>query len=101
MRYDAVATLYSETVEADSRGNLKPVKGEPKEVYANKYTIGMTTYVNARSAGLHADAELQLRTVDYDGENIAILEGIEYTVERVSDSGEFTYLTLAKRLSNG
>lgn len=100
MRYNTVATLYRETIEPDSLGNLAPVKGEPNEVFANKYTVGASTFMAAQEAGLHADAEIELRTIDYNGEDIAFMEGIEYTVERVQDSGDFTRLTLAKRLSN-
>ena len=100
MRYNSVATLFSEVVEPDSYGNLKPTKGEPHDVYINKYSVGMTTFMAAQEAGLHADSEIQLRTIDYNGENIAVVEGTEFTVERVDDTGDFTRLTLAKRLSN-
>ncbi len=100
MRYNSVATLYTETVEADSHGNMKPVKGEPNDVFANKYTIGASTFMAAQEAGLHADAEIELRSVDYNGENIAVFEDVEYTVENVSDYGDFVRLTLARRLSN-
>ena len=100
MRFNATATLCRETATQDSRGNTVRVKGAPKEVYANVYEIGLNSYLAAKAAGLHADAELQLRSIDYDGENIAEFNGVEYTVERVSDTGEYTRLTLARRLSN-
>lgn len=101
MRYDSVATLFKEVVETDERGNMKPVKGEPHEVFVNPFAIGLSAYMAAQEAGLHADAEIQLRAVDYNGEDIAIMDGVEYTIERVQDTGDFTQLTLAKRLSNG
>lgn len=100
MRYNSVATLSKEVVVSDERGNLKPVKGEPNDVFTNTYDIGMSTYMAAQEAGLHADAEIQLRTADYDGENIAEIDGIEYTVEHVQTEGEYTRLILARRLSN-
>ena len=71
-----------------------------KEVFANVYEIGLNSYIAAQAAGLHADAELQVRTCDYDGEAIAEFDGQEYTVERATDSGEFTRLVLSKRISN-
>ena len=100
MRFDSVATLFKEVTETDERGNMRVVKGESSEVFVNRYTIGLSSYMAAQEAGLHADAEVQLRSVDYGGEDIAILDGTEYTVERVSDSGDFTTLTLAKRLGH-
>lgn len=100
MRYNAIATLCAETVAQDSAGNTVVTDGEPREVYANVYEIGLNSYVAARAAGLHADAELQMRSADYDGENVATVDGVEYTVVRVSDTGEYTRLTLARRLSN-
>lgn len=100
MRFDSVAELYSETLQADPKGNMIRVKGEPREVFANRYEVGMSSYMAAQEAGLHADAEIQVRAIDYQGEEIALMDGIEYTVERVQDSGEFVRLTLARRLSN-
>lgn len=100
MRYNSVATLFKEVVETDERGNMAPVKGEPHEVFVNRFSIGMSAFMAAREAGLHADAEIQLRAIDYDDENIAVMDGKEYTVERVDCSGDFTQLTLARRLSN-
>lgn len=100
MRFNSVATLFTEVVQSDPKGNLNPVKGEPHDVFANEFSIGASTYMAAQEAGLHADAEIQLRSIDYGGENVAVLNGDEYTVERVEDSGDFTRLTLAKRLSN-
>lgn len=100
MRFNAIAALCKEGTAQDSIGNTVPTVGEPREVFANVYEIGLNSYLAARASGLHADAELQLRSGDYDGEEIVLFGGNEYTVERVSDSGEFTRLTLARRLAN-
>lgn len=100
MRFNTTATLYLETAAQDDAGNTVRSKGAPKEVYANRYEIGLNAFIAARDSGLHADAEMQLRTADYGGENVACFDGVEYTVERASDSGEFTRLVLARRLSN-
>lgn len=64
------------------------------------FSIGTGTWLAARSAGLHADAEIQVRSVDYSAQNIVVMRGEDYTVERASDTGEYTRLVLAKRLSN-
>ena len=100
MRFNSTATLYPVTVSQDAQGNTVPTKGEPREVYANPYEIGLNSYIAAQAAGLHADAEIQLRSADYDGEVIVFYEGQEYTVARVSVAGEYTRLTLSRRLAN-
>ena len=100
MRFNSTATLYPVTATQDARGNTVPSKGEPKDVYANVYEIGLNSYLAAKASGLHADAEIQMRSADYDGEGIVEFGGREYMVERVSDSGEFTRLVLARRLAN-
>lgn len=68
--------------------------------FCNQMTIGTSAYMAARISGLHADAEVQLRSCEYSGQQRAELDGVEYTVERVLDTGEFTRLTLTKRASN-
>ena len=55
----------------------------------------------ALSAGLHADAEVELRSRDYLGEQELSMDGTEYEVERVQDYGEFCRLTLKRRLRSG
>lgn len=98
-RYKEVLTLVSLTTSQTDDGSLIHERQE-REVFANRYEIGAVTYVAAKSAGLRADAEFSMRSIDYAGEQIVIHNGIEYDVERVSDTGEFTRLTLARRLSN-
>ena len=100
MRFNATAKLYPVEARQDERGNIAHVEGEPKEVFANVYEIGLNSYIAAQAAGLHVDAELQLRSADYDGEGIVEFDGDEYTVTRVSSAGEFTRLVLSKRLAN-
>lgn len=100
MRFNSTATLYLESATQDASGNPVHVMSEPREVFANVYEIGLRSFIAAQSAGLHADAEIQLRNADYDGENIVEFDGKEYTVERVSEAGEFTRLTLARRVAN-
>lgn len=98
-RYKDILTLVSLTTNQTDDGSLVHDRQE-RDVFANRYEIGAATYVAARSVGLRADAEFQIRTVDYAGEQVAVYDGKEYDVERVSDTGEFTRLTLARKLSN-
>lgn len=67
-------------------------------VYANSQHVGMEKWAAARSVGLHADAAIEIRSIDYDGEQVCELDGDAYDIERVYNRGEWTNLTLKKRL---
>ena len=98
--YNDVATLESVSIAYDGAGNPTETVTS-RDVFVNRYSIGSSTWLAARSAGLHADVELSLRSCDYQGEQRLSMGGITYEVERVSDRGEFTRLTLARRLNDG
>lgn len=74
---------------------------EDTEAFFNRYTVGLDARLAGRSSGLKGLATGQVRSCDYAGQQYAVLNGKEYTVEDASDSGEFTVLTLAERLPNG
>ena len=98
--WNCTADLETMTTTLNDEG--VPVEtAVPKTVCVNKRTIGATTWVAARSAGLKADAEISLRSCDYDGQQRLVFDGTEYEVERVSNTGEYTVLTLKRRLSDG
>ena len=98
--YSGVATLRDVSQARDGLGNFT-VSYTDTQVFVNVYDVGLSTWMAARSAGLHADAEIQLRSLDYSGQERVLMDGIEYEVERVSDTGDFTRLVLARRLNNG
>lgn len=99
MLSNATARLISVSMERDSLGNFIEATHE-RTVYANRFYVGDSTWMAAKSAGLHADAEIQVRSSSYKGEQRVILDGIEFEVERVDDRGEYARLTLSKRLNN-
>lgn len=75
------------------------------QTFANANHIGFEKWVAAKSIGLHADAAIEIRSIDYNGENACEIDGQMYDIERVYDRGEWTNLTLKRRLgtekSNG
>ena len=97
--------LYIELMDTNPTQNESGawVEGEPTKtgVYANRLTLGTSTWLAAASAGLHADASIQVKTAEYTGQDAVILDGLEYTVEKSQNAGEYTTLTLARRLRNG
>lgn len=98
-RYATPVTLISSIPSQGDDGSVR-IEREESVIFANPYSVGSNAWMAARSAGLHADAEIQVRTFDYSGQQIVEIEGVEYDVERVATSGDFTRLTLKKRLSN-
>lgn len=97
MRWDSTITLTSVSVEVGDNG-------VPTETvtttcsWCNRHRVGSSAYFAARSAGLHADAVVELRSAAYSGEQQATLDGVPYEVEGVSEEGEFVRLTLRRRL---
>lgn len=100
-RYADTITLLEYEVETDSHGNAVQTVSSSREVFANRYTMGTTAWLAARSSGLHADCEYQLRSCDYAGEQRAIVNGVECEIESAQDTGEFTRLILKRRLPSG
>lgn len=98
-RSSCVIRLIDVELEQNDEGSLIPKKTY-REVFANRFEIGFSSWASARSAGLNPDAEFQLRSCDYEGEQMVEADGIEYDVTRVSGGGEFTRLTLTRHLSN-
>lgn len=99
MNFSDVAILREVTNTSDSAGNFTETHTDT-DVFVNVYQVGLSTWLAAQSAGLHADAEIQLRTLDYSGQQRVVLKGIEYEVERVEGTCDFTRLTLRRRLNN-
>lgn len=99
MRFNSECTLVTLTQTKDEEGNAVYEQQET-EVFCNEYSVSTSSFMAAQSAGLHADAEVEIRSCDYEGQEIAVLDGTEYNVERVERTGDFTRLTLAERLTN-
>lgn len=98
-RFTKAVELVSVALEQDAYGGFSEVETVSK-AFGNRMTVGATAWAAARSTGLHADGSVQLRSCDYAGQERLRMDGVEYEVERAVDSGEFTVLTLARRLSN-
>lgn len=98
-RYSDVITLRNVTHEVDEQGSVKPVY-EDTEVFFNKYSVSLQQRLAGAAEGLQGMIEGQVRSFDYDGQELALIDGVEYTVNDTNDTGEFCVLTLSKRLAN-
>ena len=99
MRYGAVITLRGVEVHVGDDGVPRQVHVD-QPCFANPFSMGASAYAAARAAGLHADAQFQVRSCDYAGQQSVLADGVAYDVERVEGTGEFTVLTLARRLGS-
>lgn len=101
-RYCKTLELYKVERVSDSKANpiMAEVEGSRRKVFANQYTLGMTSWAAGASRNLHADAVFTVRTGEYKGEQRAVCGEDEYEVEEVSAMGEHTRLVLRRRLAN-
>ena len=95
-----MAELYSAVTAKDAEGNHSEARSNEATVCANSRHMGLEAWAAARSQGLHADASIQVRSMEYSGQNRCVVDGVEYEVERSYDTGEYTTLTLKRRLHN-
>lgn len=96
MRFNASCTLEGGRPTVDDEGNPSTALTQT-EAYCNVRNLGLEDRLECSRAGLKADAEVELRSVDYAGQVKCTIDGTRYTVEQATDSGEFTRLILARR----
>lgn len=104
MRWNDTATLVGAPSRyQDEAGAWHTGEPTEREVFCNRRSVGATEWGTAIDAGLRADAEVQLRAIDYAGEKSVRFGGELYSVERVveASSGELVRLTLGKKASDG
>lgn len=99
-RFSETITLRRVASSVDDGGRCVE-ESEDTEVFFNRYTLGLQARLAGGSDGLLGAVEGQVRSIDYAGQQSAVLGGREYTVSDASDAGEFTRLTLTERLSDG
>lgn len=98
VRWDAAVELWFAVPTIADDGSAAEGERGRRAAFANVRSVGASAYMAARAAGLHADAEVQLRSCDWGGENRARLRGGDYDVEAARTSGDHVFLTLRRRL---
>lgn len=68
--------------------------------FCNAYTVGSSAWADPIDAGMRVEAEVQLRTLDYAGQQKAAYNGVEYDVARVIVSGDLTRLQLGRHVGS-
>lgn len=99
-RWNATAVLVMVTDALNDEGS--PVEThEERQVFCNLRHMGATEWQACKQAGLQADGQIQVFSSDYHGEQRVVVRGITYDIERVLEIGDYTHLTLARRLGRG
>ena len=105
MRFNDQITLVSTPEKAqDAAGAWHAGKPTKVHLYCNPRTVGSYAWATAVDAGLRADAEVEVRTQEYEAlgsPQLAFYHGVECDVEKVSVKGDMTRLQLGRHVRNG
>lgn len=99
MRFNETCTLVAKDYEPDDEGVMK-VTDRKSDVFCNPFSIGAHTWSSMYEIGISADAELQIRSCDYDGQRDVFYREKWYSVEVVKEEGDFVRLTLRYQKSD-
>lgn len=114
MRWNEVVTLLTPAKKyQDAEGSWHEGERTERTVFCNEMTIGVMARAHLRSGdvrtenstervdvGFHDERMIQLRKVDYMGEDRCIYHGTEYEVMYSSGAGEIITITIGVRLGN-
>lgn len=99
MRWNETCVLCAKAYTPDDEG-VAMVADTKTEVFCNPFTVGAQTWYSMREMGISPSAEIQVRTCDYSGERDVLYRGEWYSVEGVSEAGDFTRLILRHQVSD-
>lgn len=113
-RWNRVVTLLTPAERyQDEEGGWHYGEPERRVVFCNEYTIGVMAMSHLRSSdvrmsnqnepidvGMRNEHMIQLRSVDYQGEDRCEFEGKEYEVLYSTGAGEMRMLTIGQRIGN-
>lgn len=98
-RYADTLVLVSKEPVQDSEGGFS-WRDSSEEVFFNRMRLSLDQRMAGKAEGLYGMVRGQVRSCDYSGQQAAVVGGEEYDVADAEDRGEFTVLTLSRRLSN-
>lgn len=100
-KFSDVITLHDMEPVGNEEGVVVNASVNERTIFFNRHRVSMAARMAGSSEGIKRIASGQVRTVDYRGEEHAVLDGIEYTVADANNQGELTTLTLERKLANG
>lgn len=99
MRFNETCVLVDKTYEPDDEGVQRPTTRK-SEVFCNPFSVGANTWSSMYEIGISVDAELQVRSCDYQGQRDVFYRDKWYSVEVVKEEGDFTRLTIRHQQSD-
>lgn len=73
------------------------VEGEPREVFANRLEVYSNEHFQAKQSGVTIEYKFEIRSIEYNGEELVEYNGKRYDVERRFEKSEFIELTLKRK----
>ena len=99
MRWSETCVLVDKSYEPDNEGVLQPTDIR-KQVFCNPRAVGAHTWSSMYEIGISCDAQIQVRTCDYDEQLDVFYRGKWFSVEVVQERGDFSTLTLRHQKSD-
>lgn len=91
--------LVAKSYEIDSEG-VPHATDTRTEVFCSPKVIGASTWSSMYEMGVSADAQIYVRTCDYEGQCDVLYRNGWYSVETVQEKGDFTALTMRHQKSD-
>lgn len=94
---DLVATDPDGTDESGFPSEVESIRSG---LFVNKKDVRSSEFHQAAARGVRLEAMFEIRTVEYQGEEVLIFEGQRFEIERTYERGEITELVCYKRGDN-
>lgn len=104
MRFNKTAILrdVSTCMTVDDEGiEIQANPPIDTEVFVNLRDKGNESWSTVAELGFKPEAQIQLRSCEYDNQTIVVLDGREYDVSYTTTRGEYTIIALATHIPNG
>lgn len=98
-RWNETCVLVDKTYAPDGEGVPQPTDSKI-EVFCSPKIVGANTWSSMYEIGMSADAQVYVRSIDYDGQRDVFYRDEWYSVETVQEKGDFTVLTLRHQKSD-
>lgn len=98
-RWNETCVLVDKAYEPDDEGIPQPTETRA-EVFCSPKVIGAGTWSSMYEIGISADAQVYVRSCDYDGQRDVLYRDEWYSVETVQEKGDFTALTMRHQKSD-
>jgi SPP1 family predicted phage head-tail adaptor len=97
VRWSSVVNLIGLEEGTDSEGFETEVETVRERIFANKKSVRSNEYYLAKQSGINLSVMIEIRSIEYQGEEKLIFEGNEYNIERTYEKGENVELVCSRK----